>query len=702
MNKNRQWLLSTLLLCFLVLNSEASSTSSDPLPFDSDLVAHWALDDGKGSGVAIDALKENPLQLQNMDVTTSWGAGRIGGALSISGDDRVMNNAVTPALKPTHVTLSGWFKVKHGNRQWIAAQADNYGLFLNNTDQIVFYIHHEDDWEMVTAEHQQFSDNQWHHVAGTYDGKIMKVFFDGREVALKNETRHIAYTTGNQFTIGSMNGGRVFSGDIDDVRVYHRALSTDEIALLVNVKKLSEKIVKPSSANVSKAVTQAPTKPVIQKCGTGQEPHYYVSPTGNNKSDGSHASPWKTLQYAANQLKCGSLHIMAGVYKEHVTFSHSGTAESYIKILGQKGAIIDGRFGYDNKSKGLLTIENASYIILDGVTVRNALTHGIMYKGKGKYIFIRNCITEHTRGAGIFIYGEWPFTGYHISHVSVEHNEVHWPQEGRFDGNNIWQEDITLLGGIENFDVSYNYVNAYDSVRYSGGPIGIDVKAGVKNGVVHHNTVENIPSNGIYVDAGEAEAINIKVYQNIVRNVTGFGIPIAGESGGKLDNIEVFNNLIDTSGYSGIAFSDYSPKEKQPKYPLKPRTNIKIYNNTVYNGGAKSGWGWGIMTETQFGGEIYNNVISNSKPSAMKLGHIDTTGVSHNCFQKNPKQSIANSGSNAVIGAVNFVNASQGDFTLQSSSPCIDSGLTKGAPLSDLNGEKRPKGQGVDMGAYEF
>jgi len=496
-------------------------------------------------------------------------------------------------------------------------------------------------------------------------------------------SKSIAYTTGNQFTISSMEGGvaelnSLVAGESTQTPSYF----WQSIQQLLGEKQTNN------------------------PCDRLMKPHYYVSPTGNDLSKGSRFFPWRTLAYAASQLKCGTLHIRAGVYKEHVVFTHSGTADSYIKILGEKGAIIDGSFGYDDISKGLLTIESASYIILDGVTVRNSLTHGILYTGKGKHIRIRNCRTEHTRGSGIYVYGEWPFTGYHISDITIEHNEVHWPQEGAFDGNHIWQEDITLAGGIENFDVSYNYVNAYDKVNYHGGPIGIDVKAGVRNGVVHHNTVENIPSNGIYVDAGESEAINIKVYQNVVKNVTGYGIPIAGEDGGKLDNIEVFNNLIDTSGYSGIAFNDYDPKKNPDhKYyfiqPVKPRTNIKIYNNTIYNAGASKGWGWGIMTETQFNGQIYNNVIANSKPAAMKLKHADISGVTHNCVHDVKSQS-GDTGSHAITTAPKFVNPLKGDFRLKRDSPCIDSGVSKGAPSNDLTGKKRPQGKGIDNGAYEF
>jgi hypothetical protein len=42
-----------------------------------------------------------------------------------------------------------------------------------------------------------------------------------------------------------------------------------------------------------------------------------------------------------------------------------------------------------------------------------------------------------------------------------------------------------------------------------------------------------------------------------------------------------------------------------------------------------------------------------------------------------------------------------GDYRLQEGSPCIDAGRLEGAPATDKDGDGRPCGAGVDMGAYE-
>lgn len=48
-----------------------------------------------------------------------------------------------------------------------------------------------------------------------------------------------------------------------------------------------------------------------------------------------------------------------------------------------------------------------------------------------------------------------------------------------------------------------------------------------------------------------------------------------------------------------------------------------------------------------------------------------------------------------------FVDHEGGDYRLQAGSPAIDAGTTEGAPAEDLDGNPRPLGTGIDIGAYE-
>ncbi|MBC8231637.1 hypothetical protein H8E77_18970, partial [bacterium] len=49
-----------------------------------------------------------------------------------------------------------------------------------------------------------------------------------------------------------------------------------------------------------------------------------------------------------------------------------------------------------------------------------------------------------------------------------------------------------------------------------------------------------------------------------------------------------------------------------------------------------------------------------------------------------------------------FVDPENGDFHLTVDSPCIDTGTLEGSPEFDFEGDPRPQGDGVDMGADEY
>jgi hypothetical protein len=74
---------------------------------------------------------------------------------------------------------------------------------------------------------------KWHHVAGVYDGAQLKLYFDGVLAASSNVTGNlIGYDTVLRLGI---NGGLTepMAGKMDDVRIYNRALSAEEIAAVM-------------------------------------------------------------------------------------------------------------------------------------------------------------------------------------------------------------------------------------------------------------------------------------------------------------------------------------------------------------------------------------------------------------------------------------------------------------------------------------
>jgi hypothetical protein len=79
-------------------------------------------------------------------------------------------------------------------------------------------------------------DDQWHHVAGTYDGAFVRLYVDGAEVGSGTPaSASIAYSTEDlthDLFIGRYGAGCAygFPGAVDEVRLWDRPLSAAEVA----------------------------------------------------------------------------------------------------------------------------------------------------------------------------------------------------------------------------------------------------------------------------------------------------------------------------------------------------------------------------------------------------------------------------------------------------------------------------------------
>ncbi|MDH1527872.1 Ig-like domain-containing protein [Pseudomonas mosselii] len=157
--------------------------------------------------------------------------------------------------------------------------------------------------------------------------------------------------------------------------------------------------------------------------------------------------------------------------------------------------------------------------------------------------------------------------------------------------------------------------------------------------------------------------------------------------------------------------------------------NVAIYNNTGTYGATGTVAAGSIIVLSNSGGTvritnstIANNVFLNTSTGSIASGGLGwasgqagTVTVQNSIFTGNTVNgtqldAATNGGvgggytstTNLIGTAVNFVNTATGDYRLASTaSNAIDQGTLVGAPLTDLRGFDRPRGGGVDIGAYE-
>ena len=75
----------------------------------------------------------------------------------------------------------------------------------------------------------QLSINVWTHLAGTYDGSTQRLYVNGVEVANREQQGQMQLSSGVLRIGGNRVSNQYLRGRIDEVRVYNRALTLQEI-----------------------------------------------------------------------------------------------------------------------------------------------------------------------------------------------------------------------------------------------------------------------------------------------------------------------------------------------------------------------------------------------------------------------------------------------------------------------------------------
>jgi hypothetical protein len=225
------------------------------------LVGWWKFDEGAGEKVADSSGHGHDGKVFGV---TNWEKGYIGnGALKITNfqeGENITNGGVVIAdsslLRPSRFTVAMWVKWSRDFRQkalnrLLQKGNDNNETFViiggggadnrgNADNRLSFAMATETRGDVynVTAP-GTFEGGKWYHVAASYDGADMLLYVNGR-VAGKNTIGEIKLigVAGEPLVIGSRppNMDRGFDGAVDDVRMYNKALSAEDIRKIYECK----------------------------------------------------------------------------------------------------------------------------------------------------------------------------------------------------------------------------------------------------------------------------------------------------------------------------------------------------------------------------------------------------------------------------------------------------------------------------------
>ncbi|MHC4499232.1 MAG: LamG-like jellyroll fold domain-containing protein, partial [Planctomycetota bacterium] len=201
------------------------------------IISHWGLDEGSGS-TAFDLVGGNHGTLVNSPV---WTTGQVGGALEFDGvDDYVDMGSPASLVMTDALTLSAWVYPKgpsNASMGIIANKEGEYEIARNNNGTVSFAIDNSyPDWYWQNTGYTLLQDT-WTHIVLTYSNEEsqIRLFANGSEVFSMPGSGPITdnHPDTDSFRIANREiGNTPFNGSIDDVRIYNRALSAEDVQQL--------------------------------------------------------------------------------------------------------------------------------------------------------------------------------------------------------------------------------------------------------------------------------------------------------------------------------------------------------------------------------------------------------------------------------------------------------------------------------------
>jgi hypothetical protein len=197
---------------------------------DPDLVGWWTFDEGMGT-TAVDWSGHG--NHGTMVGSLQRGDGYFGDALAFDGSSYVnCGRGVTLDIRDA-ITVTCWIKVASFTNSWEAILAkgdDSYRMSRSATtgNSIHFGCNGPTGGNLDAA--TTVTGDKWHHVALVYDGTDKIVYIDGVEDARVASTGQINASTYDLYIgANSQQAGRFLKGLVDDVRIYSRALSEEDL-----------------------------------------------------------------------------------------------------------------------------------------------------------------------------------------------------------------------------------------------------------------------------------------------------------------------------------------------------------------------------------------------------------------------------------------------------------------------------------------
>ena len=213
------------------------------------LLAHFNLDEKEGAQAA-DATGRQPAGAARGK--PAWTPGKVGGALKLDGETHVDLASGIDFDRDSTFSYGAWVNPAGRDHMAVLARMDDaqgyrgWDLYLGDGKVWVHLIHEWEKDAIRVISKRSIEPETWRHVFVTYDGsgkaKGVKLYIDGRpaEVEVSHDTLTGSIRTALPPRIGRRHDSAAFRGMIDDVRIYDRELSPEEVEQIAGFNAVRE------------------------------------------------------------------------------------------------------------------------------------------------------------------------------------------------------------------------------------------------------------------------------------------------------------------------------------------------------------------------------------------------------------------------------------------------------------------------------
>ncbi len=222
------------------INTEVSNASTAFIDWNRSLVGWWRfnIESGESSTFFRDwSTWENNATCSGTNCPAST-SGKFGNALGFDGVNDYLDAGNASSLDITgNLTIEAWVKPERLETAHIVKKAsrdstDGYELSLSeSTGKAYFRVNQNtshNTYKLFSKSSYPLDGNTWVHLVGVYNRAQVQIYFNGNLENNRSGPAKIISNTDN-LKIGGPDLSRYFNGTIDEVRIWNRALSPEEI-----------------------------------------------------------------------------------------------------------------------------------------------------------------------------------------------------------------------------------------------------------------------------------------------------------------------------------------------------------------------------------------------------------------------------------------------------------------------------------------